>query len=392
MKIKRRHKIVNIIASPIINLYLDIKFRYKCKKVKIKPPFLVLCNHTLDFDPFFVAKAFSCPIYFVMSDHVSSLKVGKLIKHLVAPIPITKSSVDAETTRNIFEVIHQGGAVGMFPEGNKSFAGENSWIKPSTAKLCKKLGVPVVLFNIKGGYLSSPRWSKIKRKGKIWGEPSKILSVEDLNRLSVDEIYAEIVNGLRVNAYEIQKQKKIKYKASARAETIESLLYACPNCGSFCTVYGKNNDVMCSNCDLHAHYDEFGYLQNCALKTLTECDHHQKQLLLKVDAHKYDTSPIFEDKNWEVQLKKDKYYSEILGKFNLSAYSTKLVLEPASNNREPIVLPIQDIIGSAVEGACSLQLWMLGGAVYRLKNTNGINGLKYINWIDKINGRLPYRF
>ena len=108
-KTKLRHKIIFKVVGPVMNAYLKKKFNFTYTACDIKPPFLVLANHTIDFDPFFVAKAFNCPIYFVMSDHVASLKAGKLIKHLVSPIPITKSGVDAETTKNVFEIIKEGG-------------------------------------------------------------------------------------------------------------------------------------------------------------------------------------------------------------------------------------------------------------------------------------------
>jgi hypothetical protein len=79
------------------------KFNFISEQVDIKPPFIVLCNHTIDYDALLIATAFKEPIHFVMSDHVSSIPVaGKLIKHLVAPIPITKSTIDAATVKKMF--------------------------------------------------------------------------------------------------------------------------------------------------------------------------------------------------------------------------------------------------------------------------------------------------
>ena len=95
IKVKKRHGTWNKIVSPIITkLILEKKCNYTYEKCDIKPPFLVLANHTTDYDAFGMSKSFDTPIYFVMSDHVSSKPfVGKLIRHLVHPIPITKSTL-----------------------------------------------------------------------------------------------------------------------------------------------------------------------------------------------------------------------------------------------------------------------------------------------------------
>ncbi|MEG1582195.1 MAG: lysophospholipid acyltransferase family protein [Clostridia bacterium] len=212
IEIKLRHKIINTLARPIISLMIKKRFNYKYTSCDIKPPFIVLGNHTTDYDAFFIAKSFKNPIYFVMSDHITTIPVlGKLIKYAVSPIPITKSSLDPATIRDIFSVIKQGSAIGLFPEGNKSFSGDMSYIKPSTSKLLKKLNVPVVIYNIKGGYFSSPRWSKEKRTGHVCGFVRKIIMPEELNKMSTDELYNEIVSSLRINAYDEQEKEKQSY-------------------------------------------------------------------------------------------------------------------------------------------------------------------------------------
>ena len=171
MKKSKRHTIWNKIAGSVLTPILKKKFNYKYEKSDLKGPFILLANHTTDYDAFFIAKSFKEHLYFVMSDHISSIPVaGKLIQHLVQPIPITKSTHDASTVKHIFEVIKSGGSVALFPEGNKSFAGEMSYMKPTIAKLIKKLKVPLVIYNIYGGYFASPRWSKVKRLGEVQGK------------------------------------------------------------------------------------------------------------------------------------------------------------------------------------------------------------------------------
>ena len=85
------------------------KFNFRSETIDIKAPFIVLANHTTDYDAILMATAFKQPIHFVMSDHVSSIPVvGKLVKHLVDTIPITKSTIDPATVKKMFRVAHVG--------------------------------------------------------------------------------------------------------------------------------------------------------------------------------------------------------------------------------------------------------------------------------------------
>ena len=389
MKKKKLHKFVNKLVGPLIFKILKKKFNFTHEKSDLRGPFIVLCNHTMDYDAFFVSACFNNHLYFVMSDHVSSLKAGKLIKALVSPIPITKSSVDAETVKHIFEILKSGGSVGIFPEGNKSFSGEPSSIKPSIAKLVKKAGVPVVLHNIIGGYFSSPRWSKIKRKGHIHSFVREVISTKQIESMTEEELYAKIVNGLNVNAYTEQEKHKVMFEAENRAENIESLLYYCPQCKNFDTIYGEGNKIKCSKCDLDGNYNEYGYIENAPFSRLDEWDKFQKETLLKTDFESLPPDHIItKDEDFEIQKKITKYKSESLGIF-------KTILTPSSllfkNSENEIKIPVSSVIGTAIEGTCSIQLSLKDGTVYRLKKELKTNGLKYVNLISRLN-HIPYNF
>lgn len=382
--VKVRHKFINKLVKPIITKIIRKKFNYTHESYDFKPPFLVIGNHTTDWDAFFISKAFNHPIYFVMSDHVSSLKVGKVIKYFVAPIPITKSSIDAGTVRDIMTVIKQKGIVGIFPEGNKSFGGDMSYIKPSTAKLAKKLQVPLVLFNIEGGYFASPRWSKLKRLGHVHGYIKRVVSVEEMNNMTNEELYQIIKENLRVNAYEVQEKNKVKFvMPNDRAVGIESFLYICPKCKQISSLYGKDNDILCKNCDFSAHLDEYGYLSGIETDRLDVLDKIQKEYIRSVKFESYDKDTIItQDDGWEVHKKIDKFNNEILGIYSTLLKKDCIILK---NENDEIKINLDEISGQAIEGACGIQLWLKNNDVYRIKNDTGqLSGLKYVNLISRL--------
>ena len=58
MKKKFRHKFVNRLLGPIVYRIFGKKFNYTHESCDLQPPFLVFANHTMDYDPFFIASNF----------------------------------------------------------------------------------------------------------------------------------------------------------------------------------------------------------------------------------------------------------------------------------------------------------------------------------------------
>ena len=56
---------------PLVSIFLKIKFGYRYKKAKNLPDnYIVLANHTTDFDPLFVGVSFEKNMRFVASGHM----------------------------------------------------------------------------------------------------------------------------------------------------------------------------------------------------------------------------------------------------------------------------------------------------------------------------------
>ena len=113
--------------------------------------------------------------------------IGKLIKFLVNPIPKVKSKKsDLAAIKSCIKVARENGTICIFPEGNRTVTGKLGNIDKSIAKLAKSLKLPVILFNIHGGYGTEPRWGQGVRKGKMHCEIKKILTYDEYKDLELD--------------------------------------------------------------------------------------------------------------------------------------------------------------------------------------------------------------
>lgn len=251
--IRRRHKPIFAILRGIFRPHTKCRYNFKAQRCNIKPPFLLLCNHVTTFDPVFAALSFKCPVYFCAMDDMFNMKViSPILRHLVAPIPKKKSVVDTQAIRDILTVLREGGAVGLFPEGNRILSGSQWPISDGIAKLVKKSRVPLVLYNVEGGYGSDPRWGTSKRKGKMRGVIRKILMPEEYLDMDIDDLHRTILDNLAVN----DPASGVRFKSKKRAENIERALYMCPNCGSVSTITSKGVHFSCTNCGKQWEYTE----------------------------------------------------------------------------------------------------------------------------------------
>lgn len=249
--VKKRHARVFAFLRVLLRPIFVIRYRYRAKKSGLpKGAYLILSNHQTTMDPFFLSMSFRFPVYFITSDDIFNLKVSPLIRYLVAPIPKSKSVRDVVAMKNVFRVIKEGGAVGIFPEGNRTISGGQWEMTDAVAKLAKAVKVPLVLYNLHGGYGTDPRWGHSLRKGKFYGGVKRVLSAEELAALSTEELFALIKEELKVD----DTSSGVSFKSGKRAEYIERALYLCPVCGSVSGFVSHKYKFACRECNTASTY------------------------------------------------------------------------------------------------------------------------------------------
>ncbi len=210
---------------------------------------LILTNHNTNWDFFYFGAAFRGHMYFVASEHIFRLGfASRLIRFLADPIARKKGASSQDTIDEIKRRLSLGQNVCMMAEGNRSFTGETGYISPQTAKLAKECGAGLITFRIHGGYFVNPRWSRKTRKGKVWGELGGQYTAEELKAMTDEKVYALIERDLFVDAFADQRKMHYTYKAKAPAETLETALFACPDCGGFSCLRSSGDRLSCEKC------------------------------------------------------------------------------------------------------------------------------------------------
>ncbi len=365
---KKRHVIIYKLLRPLVVLFLRITFGYKRKIAKNLPEnYVVLSNHTTDFDMLFVGASFREQMYFVGSEHI--LRWGflsKLIDFAFAPILRYKGTVAASTVKEIFTRTRSGANVCMFAEGARTWDGVSSPILPSTAKMIKKLGCALVTYKLKGGYFASPMWSGASiRKGEVKGDVVNVYTMEQLQSMSVDEIYNVIVNDLYEDAYASQLESPKRYKHKRRAERMENLLFICPECGERDSITSSGDTFGCTKCGMSVKYDEFGMLDHPEFKTVKGLSDWQH---LKVNKDVANSVSYFAE-NGTLKTVDNDHIEHFVTSGRVEMNADKLIC----GDKE---FHISDISVMAMHGQRAI-VFTASGIYYELIPDNGYNSWKF---------------
>ena len=145
--------------------------------------------------------------------------VSGLIRWLVAPIPIRKQTTDISAVMTCIKVAREGGTVCLAPEGHRTFHGKTVYMKPGIASLTKKLGLPLALFRIEGGYGVQPRWSDVVRNGKMHAYISRVVEPEEYKAMTDGE--KKELKALRKHEKNLKKLEKIQKEAEKTRKELD---------------------------------------------------------------------------------------------------------------------------------------------------------------------------
>lgn len=372
-----RHWIVRNIAYAV--LYPWIRFGYHAHIRKFKEgkkrPYLVLMNHQTAFDQFFVGISIPRRVYYVASEDLFSLGfLSKLLVWAVNPIPIKKQMTDVSAVMTCARVAKEGGTIAIAPEGNRTYAGKTGYIKPSIVGLIRFLKLPVAFYRIEGGFGVHPRFSDKVRGGRIDAGVSRVLTKEEYDKMTDDELFALLTKELAVD----EGVKDIPFPSKRSAEYLERAMYVCPTCG-FSTFRSHKDTFRCETCGKTARYLATKEIEGVdtpfPFRFLTEWYAYQEDYINAFDSMREKDTLLYEDTAalYRVELYKGK---KLLKKrVTVRLYGGRMEIDDGEGLR---TLSFDKVDGVTVLGKNKLNVYF-DGTVYQCKGDERFCALKYVN-------------
>ena len=214
---------------------------------EIDGPYLMYANHhsMMDFNYIYALDRDRGMAIVVNAYYFRIPFFGKIGKR-AGMIPKKMFTTDISAIKGIMKARNEGYPIVIFPEARLSTSGISSYIDESSAQLAKKLDLPLVLVNTRGAYFYKNKWRKSHFRGKWEIEVKKVISKEELNRLSTEDLHEIIKDTLSFNEFDYTDNINIKSKKKALG--LENILYMCPHCKTLYSNKTIGNKIYCDNC------------------------------------------------------------------------------------------------------------------------------------------------
>ena len=221
-----------------------------------------------------------------------------------------------------------------------------------------------------------PRWSSVTRRGKMKAYVHSVIEPEEYAKLSNEELYQKICDGLFVD----EGTADGIFRSSKRAEYLERAMYVCPFCG-LAEFESHGNEAECKVCHRKILYGEdktitgIGY--EFPFRFITQWYDYQKKYVNGLDVMQFDREPAFRDraKMSEVVLNKRKLVLRKDAAVDL--YGNRIVIDDGA--ADALVFPFEEITAMACLGRNKLNVYH-GSSVYQFKGSRRFNALKYVNF------------
>ncbi|MCP4805178.1 MAG: 1-acyl-sn-glycerol-3-phosphate acyltransferase [Proteobacteria bacterium] len=319
---------------------IGVFIRYVLMRLKIRtqtaPPatgaVLFLGNHTTFSDPMVMALAASRPVHFMASEQLfRNEKSGKWVRRLHA-FPKAKYARDKEAIGKVVEHNQAGRALGLFPEGNRSWDGRSLPVRPGLGWLIKKIEGPIIFVRNETGWMLHPRWARYPR----W-VPMKVEISEPVTYpadWTTAQIEADVTEKIAIDSASVELDGFCwGYKL---AHGLPMYLWACPTCFAMDTLRvdpADDDGIDCPGCGSAWKLDVRGHLTtvraDAKAQTIAQAydvitEHFGE--LPTVDADRFvDTGIALDDSRLEVSSVVDGELTAIVaGSATLSSASLKV--------------------------------------------------------------------
>lgn len=184
-------------------------------------------------------------------------------------IPTKKFLTDSTLVRDMIYALRElKSSVLMYPEAGYTFDGTATTLPRTLGKCLKMLKVPVVMIRTYGAFARDPLYNNLQvRKVPVSAEMEYILSPEDIENKSSDELMQILDQQFSFDQFRWQQEQRIEIDEPFRADFLNRLLYKCPACLAEGQTEGRGTMLTCKACGKVYELDEYGYMKAAAGET-----------------------------------------------------------------------------------------------------------------------------
>ncbi|MCK6523912.1 1-acyl-sn-glycerol-3-phosphate acyltransferase [Myxococcota bacterium] len=205
-------------------------------------PVFLLSNHQTALDPILLTIAVNRPVHFMATQALlQEGPVGRFVGWIGA-VPKKKFSADLRAVKQLIAWRDLGAAVGLFPEGQRSWDGEPLPLLDGIEKLIRLMKAPVVTARLHNADRVWPRWAPAPRWGQVHVE---LDPPEELHERDPKELRALLEQRVQLWA---KDSRRYPVRGGGLAAGLNNALFACPRCGAMDSLDERGDALSCHAC------------------------------------------------------------------------------------------------------------------------------------------------
>jgi 1-acyl-sn-glycerol-3-phosphate acyltransferase len=165
------------LARLLTRILLGSKFHLRgAASLPVSGPVLIVSNHVGAVDPALIGAWTPRPVWFMAKAELFTGAFGWLMRGYHA-FPVVRHSPDRTALRRAFDLLKQGSAVVLFPEGHRSETARLLRAEPGAGFVARRSGAPIVPIAITGTQHVLGRHAIIPRRAEVamtFGEPFQL--------------------------------------------------------------------------------------------------------------------------------------------------------------------------------------------------------------------------
>ena len=237
----------------------------------LEPPYLLFSNH-MAFIDFELSALVTYPKRVNNVVNIDGYHMMPWLLTWIGSICTRKFTNDIHLVKSIRRVVQNGDILCLYPEARYTPIGTTAFLPDSLGRLVKMNKVPLVVVTHHGNHLYSPFWAyKNKRKVPMRTVFRQVLTAQQVQSMTVDEINAAIRSAMEYDEYRYQLENNILITEPNRAEGLHKVLYQCPHCGTQFQMGSQGAELFCKRCGKRWYLQENGQLM--ATEGETEFSH-----------------------------------------------------------------------------------------------------------------------